>query len=86
MSRKIRSLSKMEKKLFMGLLRVHLLTLERQLNGNGFSQHPVMTWLVQCVADVATKCLHSGSGRTGYERLFGAEVDAEGLEFGERVL
>ena len=70
----------------MGLLRVHLLTLGRQLNSDGFSQHPVMTWLAQCVADVATKYLHSASGSTGYERLFGTQVNAEGLEFGERVL
>ena len=45
-----------------------------------------MTWLVEHVADVATKYLRGADGRTAYERLFGKQVHEEGLEFGERIL
>ena len=72
-------------KLFKGMLRVHLLALERKLKGNIPSQHPVMTWLVECVADIVTKYMQGADGRTSYERLFGKQVHEEGLEFGERV-
>ena len=41
-------------KLFKGMLWVHMLALERKLKGNIPSQHPVMTWLVECVADIVT--------------------------------
>ena len=50
------------------------------------SKHSLMTWLVEHVADVATKYLRGTDGRTAYERLFGKQVHEEGLEFGERVL
>ena len=45
-----------------------------------------MTWLVECVADIATKLLVRCSGRTGCERLFGKQEVGAGLEFGEGVL
>ena len=56
------------------MLRVHLLALERKLKGHIPSQHPVMTWLVECVADIVTKYMQGADGRTGYERLFGKQV------------
>ena len=36
------------------MLRVTLLAMERKLKGNIPSQHPVMTSLVECVADIVT--------------------------------
>ena len=57
-------------KLCQGMLRVHSLALERKLKGNIPSQHPVMTWLVECVADIVTKYMLGVDGRTCYERLF----------------
>ena len=62
------------------------MALERKLNGTIPSQHPALTWLVECVADIVTKYLQGADVRTGYERLFGTQVHEEGLEFGERVL
>ena len=72
-------------KLFKGMLWMHLLPWERKLKGNIPSQHPVMTWLVECVVDIVTKYMQGADGRTSYERLFGKQVHEEGLEFGERV-
>ena len=66
------------------MLWLHLLALERKLRGNIPSQHPVMTWLVECAADIVNKYMQGADGRTGYERLFGKQVHEEGLEFGER--
>ena len=68
------------------MLRVHLLVLERKLNGNIPSRHPVMTWLLECVSDIVTKYMQSMDGRTGYERLFCKQVHEEGLAFGDRIL
>ena len=73
-------------KLTEGLLRVHLLALERKLGHRVPSKHPLLAWLVEHVADVATKYLRGADGRTAYERLFGKQVHEEGLEFGEQVL
>ena len=73
-------------KLVKGLLRVHLLALERKIGGSVPSKHPMMAWLIECVADIATKYLQGADGRTAYERLFGKQVHEEALEFGERVL
>ena len=73
-------------KLFKGVLRVHLMALERKIGGYIPSAHPVMAWLVEHVADVVTKYLQSSDGKTGYQRLFGKQVHEEGLEFGERVM
>ena len=73
-------------KLLKGLLRVHVLSLERKLGHRVPSKHPMMSWLVEHVADVATKYLRGIDGRTAYERLFGKQIHEEGLEFGEKVL
>ena len=73
-------------RLIKGLLRVHVLALEHKLGHRVPSKHPLMTWLVEHVADVVTKYLRGSDGRTAYERLFGKQIHEEGLEFGERVL
>ena len=73
-------------KFFKGMLRVHLMALERKINGYIPSAHPLMTWLVECVADITTKYLQSSDGKTGYQRLYGKQVHEEGLEFGEKVM
>jgi hypothetical protein len=72
-------------KIFKGLLRVHLMALERKIEGYIPSAHPLMTWLVEHVSDLLTKYLQGSDGKTGYGRLFGKKVHEEGLEFGEIV-
>ena len=72
-------------KLFKGLARVHLAALEKKIEGHLPSAHPVMAWLVECVADILTKYMQGNDGKTGYERLFGKEIREEGLEFGEQI-
>jgi hypothetical protein len=73
-------------KLFKGMLRVHLLALEKKAGGRFPSQHPCVAWLIEHAADVVTKYLLGSDGRTAYERLFGKKIHEEALEFGERVL
>jgi hypothetical protein len=73
-------------KIFKGLLRVHLMALERKLDGYIPSAHPLMTWLVEHVSDLLTKCLQGSDGKIGYGRLFGKKVHEEGLEFGEKIM
>ena len=73
-------------KLFKGVLRVHLLALEKKLEAHIPSAHPIMTWLVEFVSDVITKYLQGSDGKSAYQRLFGKNVQEEGLEFGERVM
>ena len=51
-------------KLFKGLLRVLLLAFEARIGGKIGSEHPVLTWLVQHTANVATKYLVSSDGKT----------------------
>ena len=73
-------------KLFKGMLRVHLLALEKKLEGHIPSSHPVMAWLVEHIGDVVTKYMQGADGKTAYRRLFGKHVHEEGLEFGEKVM
>ena len=73
-------------KLFKGMLRVHLLALERKIDGHIPSMHPVMSWLVEYVSDILTKYMQGNDGKTGYQRLFGKQVHEEGLEFGEKLM
>ena len=73
-------------KVTKGLMRVHLLAVERKIQARFPSEHPVMAWLAEFVADTCSKYLQGADGRTAYERLFGKPVREEGLEFGERVL
>ena len=57
-------------KTFKGVLRVHLMALERKLGGVKIpSAHPVMTWLVEYVSDILTKYLTGADGKTAYQRL-----------------
>ena len=70
-------------KLGKGLLRVHLLSLERKLGGHIACSHPVFAWLTEFVGDVLSKYLVGKDGKTPYERLYGKSVHEEGLEFGE---
>jgi hypothetical protein len=66
-------------KLFKGLLRVHLMALERKIDGHIPSAHPLMAWLSEHVSDLITKYMQSSDGKTGYRRLFGKHVHEEGL-------
>jgi hypothetical protein len=72
-------------KILKGLLRVHLAALERRIGARFPSNHPVLTWLVEHVADVVSKYMVGVDGKTAYERLFGRPVREEGLEFGETL-
>jgi hypothetical protein len=58
-------------KLIKGLLRVHLMSLEKKVGGRFPSSHPVLAWMIEHVADLARKYLQGADGRTAYERLFG---------------
>ena len=69
-----------------GLIRVHVLALERKLGVRFPADHPILAWIVEAVADMATKHLRGHDGRTGYEHLFGKAPREEGLELGEMVL
>ena len=72
-------------RIFKGLLRVHLLALEKRIGARFPSTHPVLTWLVEYVGDVITKYMVGMDGKTGYERLYGRPVREEALEFGETL-
>ena len=73
-------------KTFKGLLRVHLLALERKADMHLPTGHPLMKWLVEHVTDLTTKYLVGHDGKSAYNRLFGKQVHEEGFEFGEKVL
>ncbi len=73
-------------KLIKGILRVHLLALERKVAVRFPSAHLVVAWLVEHISDVGCKYLVGADGRTPFERLFGKNVREEALEFGEVVL
>ena len=73
-------------KLLKGLIRVHVLALERKLGVRFPADHPVLAWVVEAVGDLTTKHLRGHDGRTGYERLFGKAPREEGLELCESVL
>ena len=65
-------------KLFKASLRVHLSVPERELDGNSPSQHPVMTWPVECVA--VTKYTSTGNLCS---RLFFFFGEGKGERFNE---
>ena len=74
-------------KVYKGLLRVHLASLEKKLKGAKIpSSHPILTWMVEYVGDVLTKYLRGNDGKTGYQRLYGKSSNEEEYEFGERVM
>ena len=64
-------------KILKGMLRVHILALERKLGHHIPSKHPLVTWLVEHVADVITKYLRGSDGRTAYEPFFGKQIHEE---------
>ena len=69
-------------KLLKGLVRVHVLALERKLGVRFPAGHPVLAWVIEAVGDLATKHLKGADGRTGYERLFGKSPSREGPRAG----
>ena len=74
-------------KTFKGMLRVHLMALERKLGGVTIpTSHPIMTWLTEYAADVLTKYLVGADEKSGYQRLVGKNSNEEEFAFGERVL
>jgi hypothetical protein len=74
-------------KVYKGLLRVHLASLEKKLKGAQIpSAHPILTWMVEYVGDILTKYLRGNDGKTGYQRLYGKSSNEEEFEFGERVM
>lgn len=64
---------------------MHLDALEAKTDGDIASSHPVMSWLVQHVADLITKHSIGPDGRMPYERLYPKLVREEGFEFGDKV-
>ena len=73
-------------KLVKGLVRVHVLALERKIGARLPAEHPALAWITEAVSDIATKHLRGQDGRTGYERTFGKPPREESLELGEVVL
>ena len=61
-------------KTFKGLLRVHVMALEKKADVYVPTAHPLMKWLVEHVTDLATKYLGGSDGKTAYNRLFGKQV------------
>jgi len=72
-------------KLIKGMIRVYKLALNRRLDGNIPTHHPVMAWLVEHAGEMLSKYMVGKDGKTGYERLFGKTVKEEIIEFGEQV-
>ena len=77
-------------KLFIGMLTVHLLAFERKLGHHIPSKHPLVTWLVEHVADIIIQYLRGSDARTAYKRLFGKQIHEEALSlenvyFGEHA-
>ena len=69
-------------KVFKGMLRVHVLALERNMGARVPTKYPVMGCLLEHVSDAITKCFRRMDRRTGYQRLFGKQVHEEGLGVG----
>ena len=67
------------------LLRVHKVALEARLGKRVPSDHAVMRWLVEHVADILTKYTINDSGLSPYEELHGRRANERRVGFGERV-
>ena len=52
-------------KIFTGLLRVHLIVLNKKIGCKVPAKHPVMAWLVEHVSGVLTQYLRDADVRTG---------------------
>ena len=68
-----------------GLTRTMKMSLERKINKMIPSRHPLMTWLVEHVADVLNKFVVGKDGRTAHERSRGKKYHGEMIEFGRRI-
>ena len=68
------------------LLRTHKLSLETKIKARLPSDHAVLRWMVEFVADVLTKYTINSTGQSPYEELHGRKVREKRVEFGERVL
>ena len=69
-----------------GLTRTLKMALERKINQKIPCSHPLVTWLVEHVADVMNKYNVGKDGRTAYERMRGKKYHGDMIEFGRRVL
>ena len=67
------------------LLRTHKLALESKVKARAPSDHAVLRWLVEHVADILTKYTINSTGQSPYEKLHGRKVKEKRVEFGERV-
>ena len=68
-----------------GLTRTLKMSLERKINKCIPSRHPIMTWLIEHVADLLSKYGVGKDGRTAYERIRGKRYHGEMIEFGRRI-
>ena len=68
-----------------GLTRTMKLSLEKKINKFIPSRHPLMTWLVEHVADILNKYVVGKDGRTAHERIRGKKYHGEMVEFGRRI-
>ena len=72
---------------FKGILRVHLLSLEKKLGGVKIPiKHPIIAWLVEYCADICSKYLTGADGKSAYMRLYGKRTNEAELEFGEQIM
>merc|ERR1712020_723758 len=68
-----------------GMIRTRMLALAGRIQGDIPVHHPIMLWLVEHAAELATKHLVGHGGKTAYARRFGNPCRDEGFEFGERA-
>ena len=73
-------------KTFKGLLRVHLIALERKVDVHVPTAHPLMKWILELATDITAKYLMGSDDKTGHNRLVGKQVHEEQLEFEEKTL
>ena len=66
-------------KLSKGMIRVHVLALERKLGVTSPIGHVALPWVVEAV-------FRGQDNRTAFERLYGKPAREEALELGEIVL
>ena len=69
-----------------GQVRTMKLALERRVNCKIPVDHKIMTWMVECGADLMNKFLVGEDGRTAYERIKGKKYRGEVIEFGRKIM
>ena len=67
-------------------LRTHILDLEEKLGGKIEMSSPIVSWLVEHVADIYNKMAVGEDGKTSYERIKGKKHHGEFLEPGSQIL